>query len=181
MKYLLFVVPVVGVVLILIMSYVSAFNSANRMETNIKATYESSESVLANYGRAVAEVAQVPAMQRDDLTQVVTAALEGRYGEEGSQATFQWIQEQNPNVDPAVYVQIQRVIEAGRNDFALEQRKLVDQKRIYTENLGSLWTGTWMNVAGYPRIDLDEYQIITSERASEAFDTGLEEAITLRP
>lgn len=162
-------------------SYISAYNTANRMERSIVATDENNRNILAQYGNRVAEAAQVPAMQRDDLTAVVTAALEGRYGEDGSQAVFQWIQEQNPQIDSTVYVQLQRMIEAGRIEFAAAQTKLVDQKRIYETALGSFWQGTWMSVAGYPRIDLAEYQIVSTVRADEAFETGIEEPMQLRP
>lgn len=162
-------------------SYISAYNTGNRMERLIVATDENNRNILAQYGNRVAEAAQIPAMQRDDLTAVVTAALEGRYGDDGSRAVFQFIQEQNPQIDSTVYVQLQRMIEAGRIEFAAAQTKLVDQKRIYETSLGSFWQGTWMNVAGYPRIDLDEYQIVSTARADEAFETGIEEPIQLRP
>jgi hypothetical protein len=162
-------------------SYISAYNTANRMERSIVATDENNRNILAQYGNRVAEAAQVPAMQRDDLTAVVTAALEGRYGKDGSRAVFQFIQEQNPQIDSTVYVQLQRMIEAGRIEFAAAQTKLVDQKRIYETSLGSFWQGTWMSVAGYPRIDLDEYQIVSTARADEAFETGIEQPMQLRP
>lgn len=161
-------------------SYVSAYNTGNRLEQNIKATYENNRNILAQYGNKVAEAAQVPSMQRDDLTAVVTAALEGRYGDDGSRAVFQWIQEQNPQIDSTVYVQLQRMIEAGRNEFTAAQTKLTDQKRVYETALGSFWQGTWMSVAGYPKINLDEYKIVSTARADEAFETGTEEPLQLR-
>jgi hypothetical protein len=173
-------VTVVGFMGIGAVSYISAHNTGNRLEQNIKATYENNRNILAQYGNKIAEAAQVPAMQRDDLTQVVTAALEGRYGEDGSQAVFQWIQEQNPQIDSTVYVQLQRMIEAGRNDFTAAQTKLTDQKRVYETALGSFWQGTWMNVAGYPKINLDEFKIVSTARADGAFSSGVEEPLQLR-
>lgn len=174
-------VVVAGIVGILVTSYISAYNTANRMETGIEAAWTDNKNVLAQYSNRVAESAQIPAMQRDDLTQVVTAALDARYGEEGSQAMFQWIQEQNPQIDSTVYTQLQRTIEAGRIDFAAAQTRLIDQKRVYQTALGSFWTGTIMGVAGFPRKDLDEYNIVTNVRTEQSFETGTEEAIQLRP
>jgi hypothetical protein len=174
------VIALSGIIAISTISYISAYNLGNRLEQRIIATYENNRNVLAQYGNRVSEAAQIPAMQRDDLTQVVTAALEGRYGSDGSQAVFQWIQEQNPQIDSTVYIQLQRIIEAGRIEFANEQTKLVDQKRVYETALGSFWQGTWLSIAGYPEINLDEYQIVSTSRANEAFDTGLEEPIQLR-
>jgi hypothetical protein len=73
------------------------------------------------------------------------------------------------------------MVEAGRIEFAAAQTKLVDQKRVYETALGSFWQGTWMTVAGYPKIDLAEYQIVSTTRADEAFKTGVEEPMQLRP
>jgi hypothetical protein len=173
-------VAVAGIAAIVGVSYVGAYNTGNRLEQQIKATYEDNQNVLAQYSNRVAEAAQIPAMQRDDLTAVVTAALDARYGEEGSRAMFQWIQEQNPTIDSTVYVQLQRIIESGRLDFQAAQTRLIDQKRVYETALGSFWQGTWMSVAGYPRIDLAEYNIVTNARTEEAFETGQEEPLQLR-
>lgn len=173
-------VSVVGILAIGGIGYISAYNTGNRLEQNIKATYENNRNILAQYGNKIAEAAQVPAMQRDDLSAVVTAALEGRYGSDGSQAVFQWIQEQNPQIDSTVYVQLQRMIEAGRNEFTTAQTKLTDQKRIYETALGSFWQGTWLSVAGYPNIDLDEYKIVSTTRADDAFESGIEEPLQLK-
>lgn len=169
-----------GIAAASIVSYVSAYNTGNRLERTIEASYEDNKNVLAQYSNRIGEAAQIPAMQRDDLTQVVTAALDARYGEEGSQAMFQFIQEQNPNIDSTVYVELQRIINAGREDFRVAQTRLIDQKRVYETALGTFWGGTWMSIAGYPSIDLDEFQIVTNARTEDAFETGLEESIKLR-
>jgi hypothetical protein len=169
-----------GIAVIGATSYVSAYNTGNRLENVIKATFTDNKNVLAQYSNRIAEAAQIPSMQRDDLTAVVTAALDARYGDEGSQAMFQFIQEQNPNIDSAVYVELQRIIVGGREDFRIAQTRLIDQKRVYETALGSFWGGTWMSVAGYPKVDLDKYVIVTNARTEDAFDSGQEEAIQLR-
>lgn len=162
------------------LSYVSAYNTGNRLEASIRGTYENNQNILAQYSNAVAEAAQVPAMQRDDLSQVVTDALNARYGQEGARAVFQAIQEQNPQIDSAVYTKIQQIIQAGRKDFEIGQTRLVDQKRVYETALGSFWKGTWMRVAGYPKIDLADYAVVTNARTDEAFTTKREEPIQIR-
>lgn len=162
-------------------SYISAYNTGNRLETALKATYENNQNVLAQYSNRVAEAAQVPAMQREDLKAVVTAALEARYGDEGSRALFQFLQEQNPTIDSTVYVKLQQIIESGRKDFEIAQTRLIDQKRVYETALGSFWQGTWLGIAGFPRTNLDDYKIVTNLRTEEAFGTGMEEPIQLAP
>lgn len=170
-------VAICGIVAI---SYISAYNFGARMENQLEASLENSKNILSNYGKLVAEAAQIPEMQRDDLIDVVTAALDARYGDEGSKAMFQFIQEQNPQIDSSVYVQLQRIIEAGRIEFRNSQTIVLDQKRIYENGLDSFWKGTWLSVAGYPKVDMKQFEIVSSIRADEAFDTKLEEAIQLR-
>ena len=162
------------VVAVLVGSYISNANYGNATEQLIKATYENNQNVLAQYGQKVAEVAQVPGMYRDDLQKVTTAAIQGRYGEAGSKAVFQFIKEQNPSIDASMYKQIQQVIESGRNDFQNAQTTLIDQERQYNTQLGNVVSGSWLHLAGYPKIDLSKFQPITTDRASDAFHNGKE-------
>lgn len=168
----------IGVVAV---SYITAYNFGNRMEQQIKAAWEDNEGILAQYGQKVQEAAKVTELQRDDLKDVFTGAIEARYGKQGSQAVFQWIQEQNPNLDSTVYKQVQQIVEAGRNEFRVGQTRLVDIKQIYRTGLGKFWRGYWLEVAGYPRIAVgfpdvakDDYKVITTDLASGAFKSGKE-------
>lgn len=170
-----------ALVVFCVVSYVSAYNSGVRFETSIKASYENLENILGQYSTKVAEAAQVPAAARDDLKEVMQASLSARYGADGSKATVQWIQEKYPGqVDPQLYRQIEQIIEAGRDKFQNEQTVFIDLKRGYSVQLGYLWSGMWLKIAGYPKIDLDKYKTVTSEHAQEAFKTGVEQPITLR-
>lgn len=164
------------------MSYVSAYNLGNRMEQQIKAEWENNKNILASYGQKVAEAAQVPTMMRDDLQAVVVKSIQARYGENGSQATMQWIQEQNPSLDPQLYRKLQQIIEAGRDEFKSSQTRLIDVKRNYETSLGTFWQGMWMRIAGYPKINLADYKVVTTDNVEESFKTGREKApIQLRP
>lgn len=163
-------------------SYVSAYNTGNRLEKNLSAALETNENILAQYSQKIMEATQVPEMMRDDIIEVTTAAIQGRYGPDGARATFQMITEQNPQVSPAVYVKLQQIIEAGRDEFKNGQTRMVDQKRVYEVALGSFWQGFWLRTAGYPKVDMAKYRIVSTAATQETFRTGLEAApIKLRP
>ena len=100
--------------------------------------------------------------------------MQGRYGQNGSEAVVQWIQEQNVTVDSEMYRDISRVVQSGRQDFANAQNRVIDVKRSYQTNLGGLWSGFWLNVAGYPKIDLDDYNIILDASTTERFESGVD-------
>lgn len=166
--------------LTVVVSYVTAANYGNKSENEIVATWEDNENILSQYTNKIGEMAQVPTMQRDDLKEVFTAAMNGRYGEDGSGAVFQWLQEQNPQLNNALYTNLQTAMEAGRDDFAAGQRALIDQKRSYNTSLGTVWRGFWLKQAGYPKIKLSDYKAITNTYADDAFETGIEDGVTLR-
>ena len=160
--------------------YVNAYNKANVMENAIAATDESNRGLVGKYGLKIAEAAQVPAMARDDIQVLIRDAVEGRYGQEGSQAVFQAIREVNPTVDSALYRNIQLLIDAGRTDIQDGQKRLVDQKRMYQTALDSFFEGKLMHVAGYPKMDLSAYKVLSTDRADEAFKTRRETPVQLR-
>ncbi len=182
MKTLLSIVGILVVLAgVVVGSYVSNYNYGNQAEQGIKAQYSNMENILAQYSLKVAEAAQVPGMKADDLAKVTRDAMTGRYGKDGSKATFQWIKENYPGqVTDALYVKIQQIIEAGRDKFENSQTKFIDTKRVYETNLGYLWKGFWLRVAGYPKIKLDDYKIISSDHAQESFKTGVDKGMKLR-
>lgn len=162
-----------------IFGYVSAYNLGNRTENQLNAMLENNENIYANGTQKVIEIAQVPTMYADQVSKVTREAIQGRYGQDGSKAVFQFLQEQNPQLDPAMFAKIQVVIEEFRNKFELAQRDMIDVKRMYNTQLGSLWTGFWLGVAGYPKVDMKKFEIVTTDRARQTFDTKRDQGINL--
>ena len=162
-----------------IFGYVSAYNLGNRTENQLTAMLENNENIYANGTQKVIEIAQVPSMYAEQVSKVTREAIQGRYGQDGSKAVFQFLQEQNPQLDPSIFAKIQVVIEEFRNKFELAQRDMIDVKRMYNTQLGSLWTGFWLGVAGYPKVDMKKFEIVTTERARQTFDTKRDQGINL--
>jgi uncharacterized protein (UPF0333 family) len=182
MAFIGFVCLVLLLAGVAVVSYISASNNGNRMEKQIIAEYDNNKNILASYSQKIAEAAQVPDMMRDDLQKVVVGAIQARYGADGSKATMQWLQEQNPSLDPQIYRKLQQIIEAGRDEFKTSQTRLIDVKRNYETNLDFFWSGMWMRLAGYPKINLADYKVVTTDKVEAAFKSGREEApIKLRP
>lgn len=169
------VVLVGGVIAVTFGSWASANTYGAKTEASLKAAQNDSRNVFAQAGQKIREVAQVPKMYADDVDRVTREAIEGRYGSDGSKATFQWLQEQNPQLDPSLYTTIQQVIQASRRDFETAQRRQIDIQRQYEGELGSTWRGFWLARAGYPKVDLDKYDIVSTKEADEAFRTKQED------
>lgn len=174
------VAAVVGIIAVVIgipaISYISANNSAVKYEAEIEAAWTNDKNILAQYQQKVLEATQVPEMYKNDFKEVIAADVQGRYGPNGSQATMQWLKERNLSFDSSVYRQMQQIVEAGRNEFKTGQQRLIDVKQMYEVARGSVWTGLWMRVAGFPKKDLSQFNIVTTTRTEETFKSGVEAA-----
>lgn len=178
------ILAVLGVLGLLALIYVGSALSFRtdcvRAEAGIKAQYEQNKNDYDNMWKKFREMAQVPEMYTNDLKKLFDGAMQGRYGANGSQAVFQFIQEHNPQLDSAVYTQLQRAIEAGRNAFMADQQQLIDKKREYETVLNGN-TAVFVNfLFGFPHIDLAKYGIVTSERTDDAFRNGHDDEVHLR-
>jgi len=160
--------------------FISSNNDFVRQEASVTAQWTQNKNNYDNYFKKLKEACQVPDMYRDDLKKVYDGAMTGRYGKKGSQAVFQFIKEHNPNFNEKLYVQIQRIIESGRNNFENEQKMLIDKKRVYEVSLKSFPSSIIAGLLGFPKIDLSKYEIITSDVTEEAFKTKKSEPIKLR-
>lgn len=161
-------------------NYVHYKNVGVQYEQQVKATYDDNKVTLNALTTKVQEIAQVPDMYKKDLQDVIKQTFEGRYGGDGSQAVFQMIQENNMNLDPTMYRQIQQVMEAGRNEFKTSQKQLIDVTRNYEASLNYVWSGFWLNIAGYPKINLDDYRVIVTDEVDKKMKSGKDSVIKLK-
>lgn len=175
-----FLMFLVMLVIWVIGSYISANNYAATTEAAIEARWKDNQNVFSNYGQKVMEVAQVPAMYRDDLTQVMKTAITSRYGDTGSKAAFQWLKEANIQFDAKLYTNLQQIIEAGRNDFQTAQTARLDVCRQYTGEQGKIPRGWFIRLAGYPKIASNKCEIVSDDRTDKAFSTLKQDTLKLR-
>ena len=165
------------VVLYCVAAFVGAYNTGNASDRRIEAEYTNLQNVLSQFSLQAAEAAQIPDMAKTDFIEVANAYMQGRYGDDGSSASFQWIQEQNPNLSPELYLNVQKIVSTGRDRFETAQTRFIDIKRSYETRIGSLVGGFWIRTAGFPRINLDDFNIVTSGFAQDAFATGTDNGL----
>ena len=164
-----------------ISSYIGAHNTGVRYEANIEKFHRETQNTLSSYTMKIKDMAQIPDMYVEDLKKVIDATFQGRYGEDGSQATMQWIKEQNLNFDSTMYTRLQQTMEAGRGEFKLSQTKKLDICGNYEIARNNFWGGMWMKFAGYPKKDIDKLcAIILDTQTNEVFETGEAQQIKIR-
>lgn len=163
------------------LGYIGFSNDANAFEVDIKAKYADNKNVYDNGWKKVKEVAQVPDMQVEALQKVYATALQSRYGTGGSAALFQFIREQNPDLNQTTFLKIQQDIEAFRMEFQANQTNLVSRRQAYERFLTASTSGRFYNMlGGYPHINLAMFDIVTSEKTEADFAAKKAEPLTLR-
>lgn len=163
------------------MAYIGAANKGNTMENSIDQLRQSSASTLSNLTQNIQELAQVPEMATDHLKQIIEAQMSGRYGQDGSKAVFQFLKEQNLQVDQRMYLNIQAAMSGGRKEFEISQNRLLSQCTSYKNEVGNVWSGFWLRQAGYPKADLKVVcRAVTDSKTDAAFETGQQTKISLK-
>jgi hypothetical protein len=156
-------------------SYVSANNYGAGIEAQLKAARDDNQNILASYTQKIKEAAQVPDMYVADLKKITDAAIQGRYGPDGSKAVFQFLKEQNPNLDSKLYAKLQQIIESGRDEFKNGQTKMLDVRRQYETQQGLFWRGLWLRIAGFPKVDMNLFKPVVIDSVAAAFEKGRED------
>ena len=153
------------------LEFSSAYNMAVNYETRIDAQWNNNRNTLSQYTLKIQEAVQVPDMYRNDFIKTINASMVGRYGQQGSQATMQWLKEHSIKLPNELYLQLQQMIEAGRNDFKNEQKKLLDLTRGYKKATRTLWTGFMMRIAGFPADEFiwSKYEVLVDDNTSKQF------------
>jgi hypothetical protein len=169
---------------------VSFNNNCIGQETGLEATWEDSQVQYDKFWKTVREQAQITDKYADDFKAIFLGSIEGRY--EGKDPAAQFLMESNPGLDSAMYQQLARTVEAGRNDFARTQRTLVDKKRGYKKTLQQFPGSLMASSFGFPRettgkyapprdadgdgtITVLDYETITSSKTQDVFQSGRED------
>ena len=172
--------------LIFTVMVISKRNAFVRIENNIVTAYDESKNVHSNYVLRIQEMAQVPKMATKQLSEIVKASNEGRYGADGSKAVFQFLKEQNPNIDQSLFTNIQKEMVGGRLDFQSKITRVIDNKKVAYNMLDDTVGGFILkDILGMPRKNIgydggkDDYPVIMSETSVETFKTGVDKGVNI--
>ena len=167
-----------GIALAAFLSYKSAYDYGNKMDNQLEAIYDNNKNIYAQGTQTVLEIAQVPTMYAEDFKKIVEADIQGRYGKDGLKATTTFINEHAIKIDGGaveMYKEIQPTIKAFRAKFEANQTKMIDVTRSYKTAQGSLWMGFWLRIAGYPKVDMNKFKPITTDRTENVYNAGKED------
>jgi hypothetical protein len=145
------------------------------MENGIEGQYKTVQGYYDNMWKTFVEQGQVSTAYTSQMKDVFVSMAKAKYGENGTQAGILLIQEQNPNIDSAVFTKMQTAIEAGRAGFKTEQEHLNDMVREYKNYIEVFPSNIYARILGFPKINLDEYIPMTSAKTDKSFETKQDE------
>lgn len=144
-------------------------NDCVDLETQIKAQYDKNQAVYDTAWKTIKETANVADVHADKLKEIVTASIQGRYANDDG-VLFKAISEANGQTLPVdLYKKVQQVIESNRQQFLANQTELISKKQTYEKHLRTFPNTIYASLLGYPRIKLDDFGIVTSDKTDEVF------------
>lgn len=168
----------VGILGSVFLAYQSMYDTAVGYENQIKKLNKESEASLSATTIKIQNAVGMNSQYIKGLKDVVSAAVTGRYGKDGSKAAFQWIQEQNPVVSDKLFLKVQDIIDGGGSEFNITQNRKFEVCTNYETSRDSLLRGFFLRAAGFPKKDVDDMcKVISDEATQDAFKTGKQKAV----
>jgi hypothetical protein len=157
-------------------------NRNERMKERIIAQQRSNEANFDKMFKSVAQVAEVAEHKmeksKEAFKEIYVPLMEGRYSDDPDGMLMKWITESNPQFDlsaaGSLYDKLANAIESNRQEFFIEQQKLIDYNREQ-HVLVNTWPGYWFIESS----DTIAIKIITSAKTKEVFAKGEENDIEL--
>ena len=127
--------------------------------------------------KKIAQVAQIPDAKFDALKELFQAHAESRTT--GGGGLMKWVQESVPDVGQAgdVYDKVLNVITASRDAWTMRQKEILNMQAQH-DGYFEVYPRAWV-LAFCGREKLPRVQIVTSTATAEAFESGVDDDVTL--
>ena len=161
---------VVLAILIVFIMNISYNNTAQALKTDIDAQYKKIETDYEKMSRVILQQAGILNKYSEDFKEIYKNMMTGRYGEKGSQAMWQWIKEQNPQIDASLYAKLMVTVEAQRTTFSRKQEQVAAMVAEYNKLLVTA-PAKWF-VSG----EKLEARIVSSSNTKVIMETGVDDS-----
>jgi hypothetical protein len=172
----------IGVIGIIVLGFVfwaiGVSNSEKKLYLTGKAAQQNCEVVFDNTWKKIQQQAGVTNEYKEGFRQVYVEMMNARYSDEGQgqQTLMKWIQESNPTLDASIYKTLMNTIEGSRNEFTMEQKKLIDIDRQH-KSMKATFPNSLI-IGGRPDLEI---KLVTSAKTEAAFESGQDNDVDLFP
>jgi hypothetical protein len=151
------------------------YNNKNvKLKNKITAQQESNKANFDKMFKVIAQVAQVAEQYKETFKDVYPELIEGRYSNQKDGSLMKWVTESNPVFDVTLYTKLATAIEANRQEYFIEQQKLIDYNREQHNLLKTQPASWFLNES-----DTIHIIIITSSTTKKTYATGEENDIDI--
>jgi len=168
MKVLVGVAIAVVILAVPVLMYFSYSNSEITLRNQVEGQQKSNAVTFDTVWKIISGQAQVAEQHKDAFEKIYVSIMEKRY--EGKDPLLSFITEANPNFDMKLYEKVSNSIEAQRETFKRDQKKLIDLAQEH-KTLCQTAPGSFF-LSGRPMVEI---KLVTSSRTEKAFETGKED------
>lgn len=154
-----------------VMSAYSAAKWGNVTENGIVAIRDNNKNIYANGTNEILELVDNAKAYKTDLQEVIIAEIQGKYGPKGSGATVQFLQDRNIPLTPELRKEVGMSVKKFHAKFEANQTKQIEAIRVYKDGLGEPIRGFWLRLVGYPKLNLADFEVVTSDLTEETYKT----------
>jgi len=178
-KYVIGGLIALFVVLIIGGTWASVHNGAIEKRNKVEAQQKTCEANFDKMFKSIAQVAEVTEKNMEEskkaFKEIYPELMEGRYSNERGGALMSWVAESNPQFDlnatSSLYKKLANTIEANRDAYFLEQKKLISFKEEYDTYVSKFPNSIFVNS------DDIEITVITSEKTEQVYTEAQENDI----
>jgi len=142
-------------VLVGIISQVTVRALGERMEASIVADYERLEAINSRYTERIAEISPGTDTLQKALKEIITRYFNAKIGSAHEWEVFNWLETQQVPVSDFRHDKIMDLIHQGRKEYRDTVISIRKARDSYREALASFYSGLWLRLNGFPRIDVE--------------------------
>ena len=163
----MFFVVMIGV------SYIHYNNTEVRLRNQIGAVQENNKNEFDLMWKKISNIVEVTKSERESVERII---IEHASQRNSGKTLINAVKESIPtqNIDSTTFQNLQNIIVASRDTFALNQKKLIDLQRAH-KNITETFPGK-IFLSGVEPVDIN---IVTSSKTDEAFETGKDDNVEL--
>jgi hypothetical protein len=154
--------------------WVSVSNKEIGLRNAVAAQNDVIEAYFDKMWKIIKQQAGIAEKERDSFGKIYKDVVAGRYSGEGKGQMMLWIKEHNPEFKNDLFAKLMVSIEAQRDGFFVEQKKIIDMVKTHTDMIQMLFS-SW--VVGDRAII--EYEVISSAVSKEVMKTREENDVDL--
>lgn len=172
---------IIGIGIVVVVAVMFAFwaigvsNDEKKLYLTGKAAQHDNEVVFDNTWKKIQTEASVTEKYKDGFKEIYVGMMNGRYGNDGNagkETLMKWVQESNPTFDISLYSRLMNTIEASRDEFTMNQKKLIDIDRQH-KTMKATFPNSFI-IGGRPDLEI---QLVTSSKTEAAFKTGKDDEV----